>query len=101
MGLTAASFKLLPLKDRLQKGARLVRDMVVLFGLPADLKENGGTFEYLLASQPSTTGCALLLGFLQEAFAWIAAGRILQVEENGCVCEGRHVCTIRVALYPI
>jgi predicted hydrocarbon binding protein len=102
LGLTDLSFRLLPLSTKITRSSEIIA---------AFFKDHAGLNVYLEVSEkyiswnlvgcPLCFGrktddpaCFLAVGFLQEAFSWLSAGKFFNVEEKKCLACGDTACTI-------
>lgn len=109
MGLTDSAFRLLPLPQKLNTGAKAFAE---LFNSLTDQKvriekENGKLFWHIErcplcwdrhAQEPI---CHLAVGLLQEALYWLSGGKVFAVEEVTCIAAGDDACTIMIDQSPV
>ncbi|HSG45427.1 MAG TPA: 4-vinyl reductase [Anaerolineales bacterium] len=109
MGLTDSAFRLLPLSQKLNTGAKAFAE---LFNVFTDQKvcieeENGKLYWHIercplcWERQSQEPICHLAVGLLQEALYWLSGGKVFTVEEVTCIAAGDETCTIMIDHSPV
>ncbi len=109
LGVTALSFRLLPLHSRIRTGsetlARLINGSTTQH---VTLEFDHNNISWHIGSCPFCRNrdsegpcCTLAVGFLQEVFSWMSGGKYYLVEEKKCIAMGEETCSIVVNQTPI
>jgi predicted hydrocarbon binding protein len=109
LGLNDTSFRLLPLSEKLPRGAEIFAG---LFNGFSDQRVRVETSETLILwhiercpvcwerHSPDVL-CHLAVGVLQEALYWLSGGKSFMVEETACIARGDPACTIAINRQPL
>jgi len=108
LGLTDQTFKLLPLNDKIRRGANILAEA---FKQHTDQRirfdEDYQHYYLHIENCPlcwkrvtSIPVCYLGVGVLQEGLYWISSGKFFAVEETLCAAKGDPNCTIRIGKEP-
>ena len=109
LGLTEIAFRMLPLRTKLQTGAKSFAE---LFNKHSDQKvrveETDTEIFWHIERCPLCWGrnadepvCHLAVGLLQEALYWLSGGKVFSVEETSCHARGDADCTIVIQKTPL
>jgi predicted hydrocarbon binding protein len=109
LGLTEAAFRLLPLRTKLDSGARVFAE---LFNRQTDqrVRIEAGPESMLWhiercplcwQRQAEEPACHMAVGLLQESLYWLSGGKIFNVEETHCIARGETACTVAIGLTPL
>ncbi len=109
LGLTELSFRLLPLKSRLEATLRaLTRWFNDYSDQRVHLQWGKKTASWEIECCPLCSGrsaaepcCQLAVGLLQEALFWVSGGKYFLVEEKKCIARGDSACTIMIDQEPM
>jgi predicted hydrocarbon binding protein len=108
LGITEMAFRLLPLRTKLQLGAKSFAE---LFNKQTDqrVRVEVGEPEILWhiercplcwERKASVPACTLAGGLLQESLYWVSGGKIFNVEETACIAMGDPACSFRIQPAP-
>jgi len=109
LGMNEMSFRLLPMSEKLPKGAELFAG---LFNQFSDQRVRVETCEAHILwhiercpvcweRQSQEPLCHLAVGLLQEALYWVSSGKNFIVEETACVARGDPACSIAISRQPL
>ncbi len=107
--INAMAFKLMPLRQKLAKGAGLfARAFNELTDQQVQVTEEGEQILWKIQRCPvcwqrqvEHPACHLFTGMLQEAFYWISGGKTFLVQETTCVAQGDPCCTMAIDKHPL
>jgi hypothetical protein len=102
LGMTSLAFRLLPLRNRLKVGSEALTGLFNQFTSQPVRFEMEEKKYFWHIERPTAgserrsigPGCALVFGFIQEAWNWMSGGKYFQVEERSCMADGDNVCTM-------
>jgi predicted hydrocarbon binding protein len=105
LGVTDLSFRLLPLRIKVQKGIQTLADLFNHYSQESiHVAEGEDHFEWVVHQCPlcwqrntDAPCCHLAVGMLQELLSWISGGKNFLVEEKTCIAAGDPNCTIQIA----
>ncbi len=109
-GLTEPAFRLLPLKEKMEKGGEVLAGLFNSYTDLRILQEQDDDYMYWHIQQEPQgsefpTGaaprCHLPLGMLQEALYWVSAGKVFEVEQKLGGSNSRPACTLLVRRTPL
>jgi predicted hydrocarbon binding protein len=109
LGLNEVSFRLLPMSEKLPRGAELLAG---LFNEFSDQRVRVETCDthilwHILRCpvcwerQSQEAICHLPVGLMQEALYWVSGGKYFLVEETACIAQGDPACTISINRQPL
>lgn len=109
LGLNDVGFRLLPMSEKLPKGAEIFAS---LFNQFSDQRVRVETSDALILwhiercpicweRQSQEPLCHLAVGVLQEALYWASGGKNFIVEETACIARGDPACTIAINRQPL
>lgn len=104
LGITDLAFRLLPLDEKLHRGAMIFAD---IFNKYSDqqvvVKEEADKILWVIERCPvcwqrkaDVPVCHLAVGLLQEALYWVSGGKYFDVEETSCIAQGDSACVITI-----
>jgi len=104
LGITDLAFRLLPLDEKLHRGATIFAD---IFNKYSDqqvvVKEDADKILWVIERCPvcwqrkaDAPVCHLAVGLLQEALYWVSGGKYFDVEETSCIAQGDGACVITI-----
>jgi hypothetical protein len=107
--MTAMDFRMLPLPSRLKTGSEVLARLFNQFGdQRVRLELNEKNIFWFIERCPlprereaEAVCCALAMGFFQEAYYWMSAGKYFLVEEKTCISRGDSKCTLVVDRDPV
>jgi predicted hydrocarbon binding protein len=109
LGLNEVSFRLLPISEKLPKGAEIFAG---LFNQYSDQRVRVETCDAFILwhiercpvcwerHNPDPL-CHLAVGIVQEALYWLSGGKSFLVEETACIARGDPACTIAINRQPL
>jgi len=108
LGISDLSFRLLPLKIKIQHG---LEALTSLYNQYSDqiirLEKDDGSYLWHIDRCPycwerasESPCCHHPVGIFQEAMRWISGGKYFHVEESQCIAAGDPSCTIRISRKP-
>jgi predicted hydrocarbon binding protein len=109
LGLNDTGFRLLPLSEKLPKGAEVFAG---LFNQVSDQRVRVETSETLILwhiercplcweRHSTDVLCHLAVGVLQEALYWLSGGKSFILQETACIARGDPACTIAIHRQPL
>jgi predicted hydrocarbon binding protein len=109
MGIMEKAFRLLPLQEKVNMGAKAFAELFNSFtDQKVRVEEGDGKLFWHIERCPlcwerraQEPVCHLAVGLLQEALYWLSGGKVFTVEEITCVATGDKACTIVVDQSPI
>jgi predicted hydrocarbon binding protein len=109
LGLNEVGFRLLPLSEKLPRGAEIFADLFNQFSDQCVRVETCDTFilwhiercPVCWERHSPDPLCHLAVGVLQEALYWVSGGKSFMVEETACIARGDPACTIAINRQPL
>ena len=109
LGLNDTGFRLLPLSEKLPRGAEIFAG---LFNQVSDQRVRVETSETLILwhiercpvcweRHSTDVLCHLAVGVLQEALYWLSGGKSFILQEAACIARGDPACTIAINRQPL
>ncbi len=109
LGLTATSFRLLPLPVKLKAFAAALAG---LFNAPGDERvrfaRQDGKLLWHIQRCPLCSGrhadgqvCQFSVGLAEESLYWLSGGKMFSVEETACIAQGAPACIVQVDETPL
>jgi predicted hydrocarbon binding protein len=109
LGLNDASFRLLPVSEKLSQGAELLAGLFNQFSderVTVEISETHILWHIercpvCWERKSQEPLCHLAVGLIQEALYWVSGGKNFIVEETACIARGDPACTIAINQQPL
>jgi hypothetical protein len=109
LGVTSSAFRLLPLPRRVLVGFEALTPIINQLSDHKVSLEHDKKNTYIHIElcpdcgkkQLKSTGCAVMLGFLNETLDWISAGKCVLSEGRNCIVCSDNQCTKKFNLIPL